>query len=395
MPSKVLDVEERLVGFRRVRLRRVNAVIRRQLSMKEIVWPYSFERLAKAAEHHNQISLSSFVWKFGYADEKLPISTGWSLPGRGSPREFCGSIRAKGCLNSDDHPEYKTFVTYYMVSCVQRSCPICFEGWASREAERVVARLSTFVMGSKDVKRIVFNVRREMKGKTAKEFHIELVSRLETALKKVAHMLGGYRRPIHVVLSPPQDVDFGYSNYRALRKKAYEVAQKTGLIGGVVFFHPYRLKCDSCEAVIPDYKRKCPSCKKERFVWVKGPHFHVVGFGYIHDTKKNYDQTGWVVKNLGVRESVFWTCQYLLSHTGVWSGKYGFHGATWFGKLAYRNFKTVKIWAFRVVCPYCFHALVPLMFVGKATDKPPPSYDRADPEKNCFLDSRKNWVRIG
>jgi len=46
------------------------------------------------------------------------------------------------------------------------------------------------------------------------------------------------------------------------------------------------------------------------------PHFHILGYGWVHHVKENYESNGWIVKNLGIRNSVRATAHYQLSHCG-------------------------------------------------------------------------------
>ncbi len=92
--------------------------------------------------------------------------------------------------------------------------------------------------------------------------------------------------------------------------------------------------------------------------WFFSPHYHVLGYGWIHGTKENYERTGWVIKNLGVRSSVYRTAQYQLSHAGVWMDKRQRKRATitWFGALAYNRFSAPRE-KHSEKCPLCGSAL--------------------------------------
>jgi len=104
--------------------------------------------------------------------------------------------------------------------------------------------------------------------------------------------------------------------------------------------------------------------------WIVRPHFHIVGFGWVVDTKKISDSEGWVIKNKGLRDSLHSTIYYQLSHSGVSDDV---HSITWFGSLGYRAKYADR---FKVedddetdFCDYCGCMLVEFEYVGQ--DRPP------------------------
>jgi len=166
-----------------------------------------------------------------------------------------------------------------------------------------------------------------------------------------------------------------------------------------LIFHPFRLRCAVCKGRIDDYKRVC-SCGSSKFEWHPSLHFHGLGFGWIVGSDVEFKRSGWVVRNLGVRKSVFWTMQYILSHAGVFSDpslgdrfmkKRKFHVVTWFGGLAYSRLRVPKVGSFAERCPYCSRFLKPLVFVQ--LDRPPPLYSSGDSSVNEFLVMSGVWMR--
>jgi len=285
-------------------------------------------------------------------------STWWWLPGHGDSKPDCGHIKARTCENAEDHPEKKVFGRYYKKSCLARDCPVCAESWSSRRAEYAVLRFATYLKGSDWLQDLI----QETKAQTAllprKEFHKLLDDGIETALRRER------RRVIHWVVSPPTDTDFRKSVFKSLRRRAYKIAREAGFKGGLIIFHPYRLHCRVCDVAIPEYHKECPSCGGDLFKWVPSPHFHLVGFGWTERTEEIYARSGWVVKNLGVRESVFWTVQYVLSHAGVFKDQDPsfkpkvFNVTTWIGDLAYnKKICPPKLVVEKEVCPYFLFSL--------------------------------------
>lgn len=145
-------------------------------------------------------------------------------------------------------------------------------------------------------------------------------------------------RPIHVVVSPPQDMARelaqGLRGYRRLRTKAVREARRAGFRGGALVYHHLRVG-DRW-----DNKRegKC----------VEGPHFHGIGYGWLRGTDEALERNGWVVWNLGTRKNddPYSTALYVLSHATRprkagyparerSTGTYLATAATWFGTLSY------------------------------------------------------------
>jgi hypothetical protein len=350
--------------------------------LRDVIYPWSKER-----EDLEQRSLLAFV-KATPLESPLGKRLGWFLPGHGSSYADCGSIKAKGCLNVEAHPEGKVFGRYYKKSCRRKACRICMEDWATAEAEKTVIRFAAFLYGYADVKDCLSRFKSKFKGKPRRDFHRNLVNHLEMMIRQARI------HPIHLVVSPPQDRKWDAVTYRKDRTRAYSLARKCGFRGGNLTVHPYRWHCRQCHSAIPDYSKACPRCGYSDFHWQYSPHFHAVGYGFIHGTKENYEETGWLVKNIGVRKSVFWTMQYLLSHAGVFDdpmGEVKFHVTTWFGNMAYNMLKVPKIGTFLEVCPICMRPLVPLIFIG-GEDRPPPIYEKDAP--NEFLADLVDWGRF-
>jgi hypothetical protein len=331
-----------------------------------------------------QTNLLEIFREVRYADEEKHLL--WDLPGHGYAYFDCGKIMVKGCDHVEDHPDRKVFGRVFKRNCRRKQCPICYESWATSEAERALIRFSSFISGSKMIDRLILKLKKKMlKDPIPRQiFHHVLVFKLEKLASARRY------RPIHVVLSPPPNTYMnGYDAYRNLRKMAYALARSHGLYGGALIFHPYRLKCSVCGSAIPDYKKQCFSCGSSTFLWFFSPHFHFVGYGWIHMSKEAYSRHGWVIKNLGVRDSLFATFQYLLSHAGV-NGN--FHTTTWFGKLAYNLMGMVpKVGSLIEICPFCRRPLMPLLWIG-GEDRPPPKLEYSDdPFENHFLGDPLDW----
>jgi hypothetical protein len=330
-----------------------------------------------------QPTLFEVYGSVGYAEGEKKLL--WDLPGHGKQYADCGKVKAKGCDNHKEHENGLDFVRLFKRSCRRKGCPVCFESWGSAEGERALIRLAAFKSGSIEIEKLILRVKRDYRKEPRQVFHEQLVEQLES------HVHVGRQKPIHVVFSPPQELmKDSILSYRKVKEVAYDLAREHGLFGGALVFHPYRLKCSMCGSAIPDYHKNCPVCGKEAFSWFWSPHFHAIGFGWIHHTAEGYERTGWIVKNLGIRKSVFFTMQYLLSHAGVSQ----LHTTTWFGKLSYNSMGSVPILgACPEICPHCEKSLRPIQWIR--TDRPPPSMElEKDPYANQFLAEPGSWRRV-
>jgi hypothetical protein len=250
----------------------------------------------------------------------------WSLPGHGSAYPDCGHKRYRGCLNVEGHRQQgldvdifgKVHVEWYHRSCDRLECPVCYESAAGLGAHRIAYRLGAVGVCDRE--------------------------------KVEGHRSFG--RVIHLITSPCK-ADFGLS-YQRLRSKAYKIAKEAGFRGGSAIFHPFR--------------------RHPRKGWYFSPHFHMIGYGWIDWSRADFERSGWVVKNIGIRRTVEGTAFYQLTHCGL-SVKKGesadgrlyrsVHSVTWFGKLAYNKLRIAPEPEKEHICPICGMELVPLLNLGE------------------------------
>ena len=155
----------------------------------------------------------------------------------------------------------------------------------------------------------------------------------------------------HVVVSPPQEAAkslMGWEpGYLALRKGAVRALALRGVDGGTMIFHHQR----------------CPGRFNLRIKPVDGPHWHIL------TPRKNpvnrrltgraYRRDGWIIKDLGRRNTIYGTAYYCLTHaatstlesvhpavpkgTGiVQTRRRGPTTVTWFGKVSYNQWLCTK-----------------------------------------------------
>ncbi len=216
----------------------------------------------------------------------------------------------------------KAYVKLCRRSCGRPECPVCYEKWASREAHRATARLAEY--------------------------------------------RGRHRKPIHVVVSPDKSLVDALT-YPKLRRAAYRALKAAGIVGGLLIYHPWREDEDGKG--------------KKNGHWRYSPHFHSVCYGWIPPDA--YQRTGWVVKNLGIRNSVYSTVMYQLSHAGVSMEQRGgilpvgqsmrFQTVVWFGACSYNKLKVPRAERRFEFCPVCGDTVYDLVWVG--VGKPPSGRD--------------------
>jgi len=247
--------------------------------------------------------------------EKIIKWIKWKLPGVENPKETCGKWKYKGCLNHLKHPSHKALIRKFWISCFRSCCSRCWlEKWLARESNRATRRIENFIQ------------------------------------VKVKY---GFRepKPIHVIVSPSWNDKF--IRFDILKKRCRKLMEKAGIVGGLMIYHPF-------------------SFNKDKGEWIVRPHFHVVGFGWVVDTKKISDEHGWVIKNKGIRDNLHSTIYYQLSHAGV---SEELHSITWFGDLGYRAkyASEIKVEDGEIelkLCQFCSGLLQEVEYVGM--DRPPP-----------------------
>ncbi len=296
--------------------------VTKQLSDKAKQWLDIHDRT-----NWKEIGLLQEYLKHSKKTKKIQWIT-WKLPGVEKPKETCGQWKYKGCLNHTKHPDHKSLIRKFWISCFRSCCKKCWlEKWLARESNRATRRIENFIQ------------------------------------VKVKY---GFRepKPIHVIVSPPWNEKF--SRFDVLKNRCRKMMRKAGIVGGLMIYHPF-------------------SFDKDKGEWVIRPHFHVVGFGWVVDTKKISDNDGWVIKNKGVRDNLHSTIYYQLSHAGVsnelhsktedYKNPRRLHSIIWFGDLGYRAkyASEIKVEDDEIeskLCQFCCGMLQEVEYIG--TDRPPP-----------------------
>lgn len=254
------------------------------------------------------------------------------MVGHGIEKDDCGKFLTYGCLNIEahnhsDNPEHHDHADVWRikVSCNRPSCPVCYEKWAMRVAQRVAHRFK----------------------------HARLYK--EKALN-VVHLTAELHAPLKASDTPEK-----------LRTRLIKALKRRGILGGSIVYHATRRRCVKCNAKIPPKWNRCPVCAS-KWEWKISPHFHILTYDWLENVGQNYQKDHWFVKNLRMRKSVLGTVYYELNHAGYLGDKK--HHVTWFGDLNSRNFKCVKLPKPELKCRICGAKLKKLYYVG---EKPLPT----------------------
>jgi len=277
---------------------------------------------------------------------KPPSGLDWTLPGHGDSYRTCGKFYTMGCLESELHtqeridvyddwksdykgfPEKsvigKVYIEQHQNNCKRLSCPICYEN-----------------------------------GKSVAYSANKIVRRIEEAKKRFKFK----GKVIHVVVSVPRAV--WSKEYHKMRSFAQYYVKKVGFFGGTCVFHAFRWS-------------------KPKQKWYFSPHFHMIGYGWINGNKvaQYHRQRGIIIKNVGLRKSVFSTAYYSLSHCGVHDHHKSF---TWFGICSYNKLSLPYEEIEKRKCPLCGSELVHVEFDG---DLPIPEVEGE------YICERKGWYEI-
>ncbi len=236
-----------------------------------------------SAKYHSQT---------GQTTSKTDDELTWQLPGWGQAKSDCGEyLKAVGC---PDHAQptlsgAKHTRKVILKHCFNPECPICYVPWAVREGTAAADRM-----------------------KAAERLYLREGDDLQDAR--------------HFTFSPPQAAAIELiktkKGYKRLKAFAIKLIKKAGIRGGAVIFHSHRV-----------------NRHKQRYL---SPHFHVVGYGYVQNTKQFHKASaGWVYKNMGTRASLAGTIIYALDHCGLayeqGNTKRIGHALTWFGLLSYNK----------------------------------------------------------
>jgi len=281
----------------------------------------------------NQTSYQNYVQQAQSSKHWNVKFDGFTLPAQGQSKAYCNKWISFGCDNTKQHPKNQHYAEHSLKTCKISSCPLCFESWINRQANRTTRRVYKFVQYRK--------------------FHFK-----------------------HITLSPPPEQAQNMS-YHELKKWLNSVLKIANIQTCAIVFHPFRFN---------DTRKSQPYVS---------PHFHLLVYGKITNTTEFYNKTKWVIKNKGDLETdrdIFTCTRYLLSHCGV---KKGTHAVRYLGDVSYRKLKVEKEPKMHS-CPYCDLPLTIFSINFSGKHRPPPINHVGLWEKSCFtpIDNIGNDTKI-
>lgn len=279
----------------------------------------------------------------------------WNMPGTGEAYDVCGHLwdrEFKACLNLSKHSlgdhAGKVLVRKKASSCKRFECPVCYVDAAVKEASRIVTRFMCMPKYNQVRDGYNYGVK-NLVGSVVPYFHEVEKERVDTAEDRTP-----FGVPIHLMVSPSKE-DSGLlvdaKGYEKLKSILREMLKLFKVNGGCIIFHPWRSRKENYDEYsfdvekvlngdydVKSIKKYFKNMGKDFNEWYISPHFHIICYakdGIDGDlVSKNFNETGWVVKNLGVRDSVMATAVYQLTHCGIHKN---FHTVTWFGMMGYSS----------------------------------------------------------
>jgi len=338
-------------------------------------------------------------------DIKKPDLDWFFMPGSGKQYAFCGQMwegEYKGCLNLQGHQlnmetNGKIMLQKIAASCGRFECPVCFEKAAVKEA---------------------WAIARKFMRMPAYDPMYDKVKHRTRARRRVSYPESRtpFGKPIHLMISPSRTdgvTSDTAKNHKKLMAKVRKIAKKVGFDGGCMIYHPWRStkegpkdygdKGEGIEinletggadlaAIRAYYKAQGLNLNE----WYFSPHFHLIGYAKNGidgaAVAANYEETGWVVVNLGVRKSVVATAHYQLSHAGIHRH---LHTVTWFGVMSngkgwFSENALPEIKQKGAECPECKRPLK--RYIWKGEGDPPL---KREPEGTYWIDTLDGFIEVG
>lgn len=256
--------------------------------------------LAQDYQEENNVKLSRLEQSILFGIIPKPAITGsrsssvdWSLPGHGKTSRFDNTFYRKRITTHVTACPTCGKVTTYAQHCDKISCPEC---WL-----RAINELS--------------------RSGTDKLISARNLYHPNHLRDRSLH---------HLVVSVPKhrwnDI-YTQDGYESLRKYANKIAKEIGLLGSISIFHPFRRNGVDDDLVTENYKPDDEN-NLDDMEWRLGPHFHIIGYGFIDQNSKEWmdRHDGWFFsslrtgkKRITTKKQLFTLVRYVLSHAGIGS----------------------------------------------------------------------------
>lgn len=289
---------------------------------------------------------------------RSPAEKLWAIPGTTLKKdENCGTILKWVCCSRDPTHWKRPLVEH----CDRVECPECWTYWGTKQSKRLADKLRGYVADAWE--------------------HLEGYQWHKKNSQNLRHW----------AFSPPQDMITPEMSYDKIKDIGKKFVLFSGVTGGVLVFHPFRIRKEMHLKLIMHQKLlKFSEEEKEKKFWqcarddVLGlgdwreycywsPHYHVIGFGYVENSRELQSRTGWVynfIRNIpvqkirmldGVEDAIAQVCFYVLSHAAYqWLKKI----PVWFGCCTPRNLRKIgdpvpsDFDGMKLTCPKCAAVVV-------------------------------------
>lgn len=143
---------------------------------------------------------------------------------------------------------------------------------------------------------------------------------------------GRVGRPKHCVVSLTDaesiaTMNQGPDGIERLRRRLFKELRNSGAYGGACIVHHLRT----------ELKHQRGAQRYHAGQNYVSLHFHFILYGWLEDSRAFHKRTGWILHNIGIRESPDGVIAYLLDHALVMPGRK--QTITWFGELSYNRMR--------------------------------------------------------
>ena len=216
----------------------------------------------------------------------------------------------------------KASVKLLACTCNHLSCPVCYPSTISRMTQRAVAHLMRMPADNGFIPTNL--TKRSLKNKIVTQ-HDDVIPPKRMLKPEDTTIYGKYK---HVVVSPSEkdkQLIKTDSGYRELTKKMIKLLRKVGYVGSLYIPHPFKVKrkqgvdlsmvTENTDSVTM-YQYAHYNNRECTVSW--DLHFHNIALGELNKqaVKEMYEETGWIIKELDERETVYGTIFYQLTHAG-------------------------------------------------------------------------------
>jgi len=298
------------------------------------------------------------TWENGNLNFSGNSQENWVIPTKGQKGKKCGEpdavLSCQVCLKPH----------FIIHKCMYAGCPDCGMEWIKKSSIAITLKLKNPILKRRnhifpEIKHIVISpssklhhlpkiiLQQKAEQYLEEKSFVYLFPRGHRDLlleKKLIKIGGKYTK--RGTLAIPYSIWKNLGGNNGLKQKVRRrytikwVGRGTGVLGGVLIFHPFRLKEEAKERALEEGKKYWEWVREQKD-WKKwvyySPHFHFIGYcGWLEDPKEGEDFVYKTIEKEGeegeiaiLRDSDIYRCVfYLLTHAGISHFK---HAYDWIG----------------------------------------------------------------